>query len=338
MKATCIQKFRDKSNRIYSYRIAFQDRRVEDYHAKDLKHLMATKQINIDNLHLTRDNRIIDATPMYKLKPDKIEEKEGIRDINDIRAKILLEHKYMFPNGTDHCITEHSEVLGTNHKLCSSTMLLNNGLKFKVRILIAHTAVVFGLANATPNSPTLGHLIYKKTISDDLDPSSISGELNRFVGELKVNKDELFVLFGTEKAEDYKEIKRLAQEIINMVKRIQKEKIKLPSNSATVQTDIHGLDDLAESRCTIKEYDRAYEDALDDEVIANAYLMIKHMVADVSVNNILEIKYDKDAGAPYYALKFDGAEYLSGEYADYTIENFREFLNSLIKIYNYYKR
>ena len=169
----------------YNYKIEEKTYRTEKY-----RRYISKQKEKIDRIKLMTDGRII--TP---------DQEEAVKE--ESLNKIIEEHKYMFPNGTDHCITEHSEVLGTNHKLCSSTMLLNNGLKFKVRILIAHTAVVFGLANATPNSPTLGHLIYKKTISDDLDPSSISGELNRFVGELKVNKDELFVLFGTEKAEDY---------------------------------------------------------------------------------------------------------------------------------------
>ena len=61
VQATCIQKFRDKHNNIYGYRIKDTSGKTLDVKSDSLKNAIKNKQIHITNLTLTSDNRLIDV-------------------------------------------------------------------------------------------------------------------------------------------------------------------------------------------------------------------------------------------------------------------------------------
>ena len=62
-QAKCIQKFRNKRNQIYGYRLQDQQGEIIDVSPTQLKTAIKNKQIHITNLTLTSDNRLIDTTP-----------------------------------------------------------------------------------------------------------------------------------------------------------------------------------------------------------------------------------------------------------------------------------
>lgn len=59
--AKCIQKFRDKNNRICGYRLQDQQGYTKDVNSEQLKAAIAQKQIVITNLTLTIDGRLVDS-------------------------------------------------------------------------------------------------------------------------------------------------------------------------------------------------------------------------------------------------------------------------------------
>ena len=89
IQATCIQKFK-KNNKIYGYRLQDSQGSIKDVYADQLKTSIKNKQIEIKNLTLTSDNRLIDTTiKQSKLQEPKISnEKQKIKDIM-AKAKLL---------------------------------------------------------------------------------------------------------------------------------------------------------------------------------------------------------------------------------------------------------
>lgn len=61
IQAKCIQKFRDKQNKIYGYRLVDLNGQTQDVTPENLKRAIANKQINVVNLTLTSDYRLVDT-------------------------------------------------------------------------------------------------------------------------------------------------------------------------------------------------------------------------------------------------------------------------------------
>lgn len=62
IQAKCTQKFRDKRNHIYGYRIVDLNGQTQDVKAEALKQAIASGKIHIINLTLTKDGRLVDTT------------------------------------------------------------------------------------------------------------------------------------------------------------------------------------------------------------------------------------------------------------------------------------
>lgn len=62
IQAKCIQKFRDKQNKIYGYRLQDINGQVQDVTPENLKVAIKNNQIHVVNLTLTADNRLVDTT------------------------------------------------------------------------------------------------------------------------------------------------------------------------------------------------------------------------------------------------------------------------------------
>ena len=62
IQVKCIQKFRDKNNHIYGYRIVDLNGQTQDVQPEKLKQAIKTKQLHVINLRLTSDDRLVDTT------------------------------------------------------------------------------------------------------------------------------------------------------------------------------------------------------------------------------------------------------------------------------------
>lgn len=62
IQAKCTQKFRDKRNHIYGYRLIDLNGQTQDVKAEALKQAIASGKIHIINLTLTKDGRLVDTT------------------------------------------------------------------------------------------------------------------------------------------------------------------------------------------------------------------------------------------------------------------------------------
>ena len=60
----CIQKFRDKQNRIYGYRLQDNQGNTRDTTPQQLKNAIWNNQINVINITLTSNNHLISTTPI----------------------------------------------------------------------------------------------------------------------------------------------------------------------------------------------------------------------------------------------------------------------------------
>ena len=65
IQAKCIQKFRNKNNQIYGYRLMDLNGQTQDVQPNNLKQAIANKQIHVVNLTLTSDGRLIDTTEKH---------------------------------------------------------------------------------------------------------------------------------------------------------------------------------------------------------------------------------------------------------------------------------
>lgn len=62
IQVKCIQKFRDKNNNIYGYRLIDINGQTQDVQPKNLKQAISSGKIHVVNLTLTSDGRLVDTT------------------------------------------------------------------------------------------------------------------------------------------------------------------------------------------------------------------------------------------------------------------------------------
>ena len=91
-QVTCIQKFRNKNNQIYGYRLQDSKGNIKDIYADQLKQAIYNQQITVLNLTLTSDKRLVDTTEKQIQQPiqeqNKISEEQQIQDLI-LKAKVL---------------------------------------------------------------------------------------------------------------------------------------------------------------------------------------------------------------------------------------------------------
>jgi len=91
IQAKCIQKFRDRQGKIYGYRLQDINDQIRDVEPNDLKRAIASNQIEVVNLTLISDGRLVDKKPVNQLQNKKImpNKVEKPQDINDKLYKLL---------------------------------------------------------------------------------------------------------------------------------------------------------------------------------------------------------------------------------------------------------
>lgn len=92
IKAKCIQKFRDDRGTLRGYRLQYENGQMHDVTSDALKQAIKNKQIEVVNLTLTSDNRLIDsATPKELSQPKAVSNKY----IDIVKALILLDKELL---------------------------------------------------------------------------------------------------------------------------------------------------------------------------------------------------------------------------------------------------
>ena len=89
-KAKCIEKIRDKNNHIIEYKLINKDKNVTSVKSDELKKAIKSGQIEVVNLTLTSDNRLIDKKSDTSLKHINTSSKPNITaEVTFNKAKIL---------------------------------------------------------------------------------------------------------------------------------------------------------------------------------------------------------------------------------------------------------
>ena len=91
VQAICVQKFRDKNNQIYGYRLKDSTGTVRDVKPEALKNAIRNKQIYITNLTLTSDNRLVDTST--NTSKQKIQDKPAIISIIELERSLKFESR-----------------------------------------------------------------------------------------------------------------------------------------------------------------------------------------------------------------------------------------------------
>ena len=94
LKVKCIQKFRDKNNIIIGYRIIDQNGNTKDVSSESLKQAIQQGKVEVINLTLTSDNRLIDKgitqTPTQQTQKPIKQTSQEIIDIDRMLSRLKL--------------------------------------------------------------------------------------------------------------------------------------------------------------------------------------------------------------------------------------------------------
>lgn len=134
IQAKCIEKFRDKTGKIYGYRLIDLNGNTQDVRPDNLKVAIRNKQIHVVNLTLTSDNRLIDTTekqlqskalgdaPVAPVAPvEKLDE-----TYKDVAKALVLLDKETLDMGDDYesCVCgRYYQAFGKEPNITSSTNL-----------------------------------------------------------------------------------------------------------------------------------------------------------------------------------------------------------------------
>ena len=88
IQALCLHKFRNKNNQIIGYRVQDKNGSTMDVKAEYLKQAIKNNQIDVLNLTLTSDNKLIDKE--YKTQKPQKPQKPQSNNLKDITAKIMM--------------------------------------------------------------------------------------------------------------------------------------------------------------------------------------------------------------------------------------------------------
>ena len=91
IQAKCIEKFRDKQGRIYGYRLVDLNGQTQDVTPENLKQAIKNKKINVVNLTLTSDGRLMDTTPkqLQSKELGKAPAKKEIKAVsNNVKSEV----------------------------------------------------------------------------------------------------------------------------------------------------------------------------------------------------------------------------------------------------------
>lgn len=93
----CIQKFRNKQNQIYGYRLQDINGQTQDVQPNNLKQAIKNGQIHVVNLTLTKDDRLIDTTE-HQLQSKKLGSSPQLPKSEIIKQRLVDAAEYVWLN------------------------------------------------------------------------------------------------------------------------------------------------------------------------------------------------------------------------------------------------
>ena len=131
IQAKCIQKFRDKNNHIYGYRLQDLNGQTQDVHSDNLKQAIASGQIHVVNLTLTKDERLVDTTEHHlqskQLGPDPKLQLSNSSHQETTNSRTFKEHSKESKLGNKQNVSYSKALLSINkmiHKAVSEYDML----------------------------------------------------------------------------------------------------------------------------------------------------------------------------------------------------------------------
>ena len=120
LQVKCIQKIRDRNNRICQYELQDTDGNIKTVYAHDLKKAIRQGQVYVTNLTLSSDGRLIDSVPDVKeisasTKIQSIFNKAKLLGIKPKMIPTECEHYcYLFSNKNEHIVVIPDNVIRLN--------------------------------------------------------------------------------------------------------------------------------------------------------------------------------------------------------------------------------
>ena len=182
LQATCIQKFRDKHNKIYGYRLRDTTGLIKDVEPEVLKIAIRDKQISITNLILTSDNRLVDKSeePIKQSRQPKIDVEIMLNKakllglkIEDIPTACGYPCYLFSKNNNEHTIIIPDNITQLNRDMYNSTFT-NKVFKLK-----GHIKLVGG-CNVTSTDDLFNDCRMQSLDLSSFDTSSVTSMLRMF--------------------------------------------------------------------------------------------------------------------------------------------------------------
>ena len=168
IKAKCIQKLRNKNNQIYKYIIVDSNGNHKDIDAKSLKQAIISNQIEIANLSLTSDGRLIDKGEKARTTDDYVVPKTNTKG-----AYRKFAEAYVF-------LTERLMDMGDSYTEILDNAIYASGLKYDAWEIESYIGKP-GFKNCTNGNEVQHEMLikcYEKIASDK--PKSMEAELKVF--------------------------------------------------------------------------------------------------------------------------------------------------------------
>lgn len=353
IQCKCIQKFRDNNGRIYGYRLQDINGQIQDVTPNDLKNVIAHKQLEVVNLNLTSDGRLIDKKVEKQLQntelmPNKVEKSQNSNDklfsiLEKCANKIALA---VTGKGITMCIDRDTSVKNR----VSAQFELEKGIVYKgterqLDLMLSlegkDKCMWIGLLS-TEDFNTEADKSFK--IKDKFNLDIIMGFVDEYIKYLKnLNNTKYKVMFTSLALIDEldEDIEKLIEEYDSDVKIV-----KIPNNvSVDDFIDDYGIDDYLYPYMSTDDDNsiiRDWENTIAITFIKNGYtekiifyssdkdnsllILDKELNISINKNKCKQCKYCENI------IGFDNSEYLGYSNIKYNMSKLKEIENTLYNI------
>ena len=317
--ATCVDKIRNHSGKICSYKLLVEGRYniiAEPEQVKEV--LLRGNGPIIDNLKLTSDGRIFEHRPDAKQakeifdglprggRPKRPEIDYALR----IAKCIVSIDRRLFPNGDGHIIKSHNT---EEYKYTVDTVALklDNGLRIKFVFYVSDNSVYGVVMNQLPKH--FGVTTDLELLCETRDEDAIRYVIKSFINNTRQNSDKLFKQFGLEIPSDSIEVEHRLEDLLGYLNEIIEQEIKLP-------TYIKVLEDTG---------------AEDTGYLKYAYKLVRETHEKLTVDSVIQGKYVEGMGFIYVLNLMRDGTVLGGSASDISerIEKITDQLEIIYKTY-----
>ena len=147
-RGTCVEKVRNGHNKVKVYRIKFEDGTVGEYKNKELKEMIKLGIIELTNLKLTKNGKLIEKDAWkrrVKTTEQLLEEGNMLERIAD---NIVISNIDIFPLGIRHIQVISDDTLGNYYKLVSKELSTNREDIKRIMFIVSKKGTVFGAVDS----------------------------------------------------------------------------------------------------------------------------------------------------------------------------------------------